>query len=229
MADNYLERRFEEHEKQSAAPRRRTITHKQRRLFFAGAMNEIGFAVVRSMCALGHKVAFCSTDEASAHDLASHTGAVHINIDIHNAKALESAIDEFVDKYGNIDIVVYNGTSSSNDDIESANISTMAERVAVEMRTMLIPIQKMVQNRNANGTDVYGRVVCINSNSTDIYSAAINGATTAMVQKLADELRRFGISTNSITAQENSTAEEVARLCRILIDDVNGFINGKHL
>lgn len=229
MADNYLERRFEEHERQSVVSHRRHVIRKQRKLFFVGAVNEIGAAVIRSMCAMGHRVAFCSSDEESAHNLASHTGAIHINIDAYDAHALQSAFDEFVANYGDVDIVIYNGWQSSSAEIENASIGDFAERVARETTAMLLPIQKMAQNRIAKRVDAFGRIVCIKSNTTDVLSAAVNGAVASVAQHLSESLKPYGVSVNAITPKNDTTPEEVARLCRFLVDDANGFVTGKDL
>ena len=66
MADNYLEKKFEEYQQRKRTPSKgRTSLSSQpmRRVFITGGANGIGQAMVRAFRSAGHRVAFCDVDE----------------------------------------------------------------------------------------------------------------------------------------------------------------------
>lgn len=87
MADNYLERRMEEHQRrQGATPARRSgrpalrrgetiVRYPSVRLIVAGGCSAEGEAIVRLMRALGCRVAFTDADSCAGQRLAQGAGA----------------------------------------------------------------------------------------------------------------------------------------------------------
>ena len=68
MADNYLEKKYEEYKSRKEGRtnhpyngRKTTVIHKTRRVFVTGGAEGIGKAIVRAFRSAGHRVAFCVT------------------------------------------------------------------------------------------------------------------------------------------------------------------------
>ena len=223
MADNYLERRFEEHERQSYAARRKSPIPKQRKVLFVGALNEVGVAVVRAVRAAGHRIATCSsTDEPS---LGVHH---HINIDNYNIENLRRATDECIEQLGGIDIIIYNYYKI----IDNENVNDIADGVRDAVAALLVPSRKMIQIYKDNGEKRFGRIVCISeltSSNINIYENIINGALSSAIKALADEAGESGITANSLTLSGKATSADVARISRFIIDEANGYLTGRNI
>ena len=89
MADNYLERRFEEH-RNGAAPqsKRAAKPAKVRKVCVVGVQTPLGLAVVRSLRVAGHNVAFCGSESEASRALAGSTGTSFTAVDVADAEAL---------------------------------------------------------------------------------------------------------------------------------------------
>lgn len=105
MADNYIERQYEQYEARKAAwekarkygkkktgitpPARTeqpgqttTEPHHYKRVFVTGGANGIGKAIVEIFCKSGYRVAFCDKDEIAGKRTAEETGAIFHQVDI---------------------------------------------------------------------------------------------------------------------------------------------------
>ena len=71
MADNYLEKKYEELQSRKSAgtrassSKKTTAIHKTRRVFVTGGAEGIGKAIVKAFRSAGHRVAFCDRNEAA--------------------------------------------------------------------------------------------------------------------------------------------------------------------
>ena len=79
MADNYLEKKYEEYksrkEGHASRPynsRKAASHHKTRRVFVTGGAEGIGKAIVKTFRSAGHRVAFCDRNEAAGKETALH-------------------------------------------------------------------------------------------------------------------------------------------------------------
>mgnify|MGYP000262347745 CR=1 FL=1 len=80
MADNYLEKKYEEYKSRKEGRtnhpyngRKTTVIHKTRRVFVTGGAEGIGKAIVRAFRSAGHRVAFCDRNEAAGKETALQT------------------------------------------------------------------------------------------------------------------------------------------------------------
>ena len=80
MADNYLEKKYEEYksrkEGHASRPynsRKAASHHKTRRVFVTGGAEGIGKAIVKTFRSAGHRVAFCDRNEAAGKETALQT------------------------------------------------------------------------------------------------------------------------------------------------------------
>ena len=114
MADNYLEKKMEEHRRGTAVkpPRRRlspigerpgmvSFKIEQLRVFVTVASTEYGAAIVRRLSEAGCKVAFTSEDDKTGRELAQTSGARH-----YPSTFKGSVVDDMEKVWGGIDALI---------------------------------------------------------------------------------------------------------------------------
>lgn len=109
MADNYIERQFEQYQAKKAAwqkPLKHTSKKtNSKRVFITGGANGIGKAIVKAFRQKNYPVAFCDKDETSGLQTAKETGAAFYLVDIQNKEALENCMLKIIKRWGDIDIL----------------------------------------------------------------------------------------------------------------------------
>ena len=115
MADNYLEKKYEEYksrkEGHASRPynsRKAASHHKTRRVFVTGGAEGIGKAIVKTFRSAGHRVAFCDVGEAAGKETALQTGTSFFHVDVSDREALENCMQQIFEEWGDIDIVINN-------------------------------------------------------------------------------------------------------------------------
>ena len=80
MADNYLEKKYEQYQVRKTSGTRTShntkTLHKTRRVFITGGAEGIGKAIVRTFRGAGHRVAFCDKNEASGKDRITNRNSI---------------------------------------------------------------------------------------------------------------------------------------------------------
>lgn len=76
MADNYLEKKYEEFQarKNGAGKKKTNSIHKMRRVFVTGGADGIGKTIVKAFRMAGNRVAFCDTNEVLGKETAEKQG-----------------------------------------------------------------------------------------------------------------------------------------------------------
>ena len=257
MADNYLEKKFEEHLNAPYKPaHRKAIPTKSRRVIVTGGAKGIGRAIVRSLRVAAHKVAFCDIDDEAGREAALSTGSDFFHVDVTDVVALRKFFRTVEEKWGGVDAIVNNVTVKQNADILEVTPEQFDLAMATDVRPILIGAQEMACMRNEPDFDrsaSYGRIVNIcstcqrqSSPGGDVHAAA-KGAIFSLTQSLAVSLSRWGIAVNSISpgkiyqfsdapgeesllppAGRVGRPDDVARLVRFLLDDASDFINAEN-
>ncbi len=212
MADNYLEKRFEEH---MNAPyktnKKHTPTH-FRRCVVTGGAHGIGAAIVKSLRTAGHKVSFCDINDALGQETALRTGANFVCLDIANVAAFQNYLNNVATSWGDIDVIINNAGIFSPQDILNLNIEDFDHVQAVNVRPVVVSAQFMAklransQNNQPNQPQKpYGRIINICSTrqrqsepSTEAYAAS-KGAIFSLTHALAQSLAPYAITVNSIS------------------------------
>lgn len=257
MADNYLEKKFEEHLNASAQPVKRHKPLRERRAIVTGGAKGIGMAIVRALRTAGHKVAFCDVDDAAGQETALRSGADFFHVDVSDANAFRDFIRQVANKWGGVDIIVNNVAIKQQSPLLDATVQQFDIAMATDVRPILIGAQEMARLRTPIPDPLpYGRIVNICSNRQtlslpghDIHAAA-KGAVFSLTHSLAISLAPYGITVNSISPGMIATAdydsvpkkyhaqhpsgrvgrpEDVARAVRFLIDDANDFMNAENI
>ena len=107
MADNYLEKKYEEYKSRKEGRtnhpyngRKTTVIHKTRRVFVTGGAEGIGKAIVRAFRSAGHRVAFCDRNEAAGKETALQTGTSFFHVDVSDQEALENCMQQIFKEWG---------------------------------------------------------------------------------------------------------------------------------
>lgn len=258
MADNYLEKRFEEHNRQTSQKSRQAKPIKIRRVFVTGGASGIGAAIVRNMRMAGNNVAFCDIDAAKGEELARTTGTMFFNVDVRNRADLEAAFDAVVNQWGDVDVLVNNvGVSMFTDMQSDVAVDVFDDLFMVNVRPVYILSRKMAIVRSCQETiNKYGRIINLCSTryiqseaSTEAYSAS-KGAIFSLTHSLAVSMSKYNVTVNSIApgwietgdydslkhedhlqhpSRRVGRPDDVARIVRFLCEENNDFINGENI
>lgn len=258
MADNYLEKKFEEHLNASSKPAVKHRPTRERKAVVTGGAKGVGMAIVRALRIAGHKVAFCDIDDIAGKETALRTGTNFHHVDVADPDAYRAFLLSVANQWGGIDIIVNNAVFKQPDALLDATLGQFDLAMASDVRPILIGAQEMARLRTSLPATErpYGRIVNICSShqrqslpGNDIQAAAM-GAVFSLTHSLAISLAPFGITVNSVspgmiaTSEFESVPEEfhvqhpsgrvgrpndVARAVRFLIDEGNDFINAENI
>lgn len=220
MADNYLERKFEEH---NAAKGRRPAVWRNvsstvrkpgyvqvkftcRRVFVTGGASGIGKAVVEAFRNAGCRVAFCDVDAKRGQTVAESTGSQFYPVDVADASALDGCLLRILKSWGDIDIVVNNAGISEFRPIEETTVDDFDRVIATNLRPVFVTSRRLALHRRESGAGAaYGRIINICSTrqqmsepGTEAYSAS-KGGVYSITHALAVSLSDLGITVNSIS------------------------------
>lgn len=258
MADNYLEKRFEEHQSKSTSDvRRNRKTVKVRRAFVTGGASGIGRAIVKALRVAGHTVAFCDIDETKGKETALKTGTTFYHVDVRDKEALAGCVRCVIEKWGDIDIIVNNVGVGNFKPITEATVEDFEEVINTNLRPVFVTSSLLARHRAKEGnTNKYGRIINLCSTrylmseaGTEGYAAS-KGGIYSLTHALAISLSEFGITVNSITpgwiecgnydelrpedheqhpSRRVGKPDDIARCVRYLCDEGNDFINGENI
>ena len=230
MADNYLEKKYEEYKSRKEGRtnhpyngRKTTVIHKTRRVFVTGGAEGIGKAIVRAFRSAGHRVAFCDRNEAA----------------------------------GDIDIIINNAGISCFSPITETGVEDFDRILSVNLRPVFITSRRLAIHRQSQeAPNPFGRIVNICSTrylmsepGSEGYAAS-KGGIYSLTHALALSLAQWHITVNSISpgwietrdyeqlrpedhAQHPSgrvgKPEDIARLCLFICQEENDFMNGENV
>lgn len=255
MADNYLEKKFEEHNAQSSVRKATHVKTKIRNVFVTGGANGIGRAIVRNMRMAGHNVAFCDIDEAAGQTLSATTGTLFLKANVCQPSELIGVLNTIAERWGSLDIIINNVGISAFSPLIQTTIETFDEVINTNVRPIFITSRYMAQMRQEKPIQ-YGRIINICSTryrqseaGTEAYSAS-KGAIASLTHALSMSMAQYGITVNCISpgwietgnyanlqptdhAQHPSgrvgKPDDIARIVRFLCDENNDFINGENI
>lgn len=221
MADNFLERKMEEHRSAQssrkpfrltpvgAKPGKLIVDFPVRNVYVTGGANGIGRAIVKAFCNAGCKVAFCDKDERAGRDTAQNYGAQFHPLDVTDYKALKESIKKVANLWGGIDILINNvGIGNFKPFLES----TLEDFTDV-LKVNLLPVwvashtfASIINEESKVCPDDYRRkIINIGSSrylmseaGTEGYSAS-KGAVASLTHSLMMSLAPLGITVNCIS------------------------------
>ena len=226
-----------------------------RRVFVTGAGHGIGRAIVEAFVDAGDKVAFCDIDTKRGEEVAQTTGARFFAMDVCDKTALENAVQQLLDEWGDLDIIVNNVGIGGFEPITETSIENFERVINTNLRSAFITSRLLAIHRKKMGaTNPYGRIVNICSTrylqsetGSEAYAAS-KGGIWSLTHALAVSLAPYHITVNCIAPgwisvnedevirpEDNAfhlsgrvgKAEDIAHTCLFLCDAKSDFINGQ--
>ena len=281
MADNYIERQQEQYEARKAAwkqaqkyGKKKTATSSQvktevageivskpdslkKRVFVTGGAEGIGRAIVEAFCKDGHQVAFCDINAVSGQQTARDTGAIFHSVDVSDKEALESCMQQILDEWKDIDILINNVGISKFSSITETSVEDFDKILSINLRPVFITSRLLAIHRKKQPSpNPYGRIINICSTRylmseprSEGYAAS-KGGIYSLTHALALSLSEWNITVNSIApgwiqthdyaqlqpedhsqhpSRRVGKPEDIARMCLFLCEENNDFINGENI
>lgn len=212
MADNYLEKKYEEYQAgkalaaKSGYGRKKTHTiRKMRRVFVTGGASGIGKAIVKAFRMAGHRVAFCDCNETEGKETAEKTGTTFFPVDVCNKDALENCIRHLLEDWGDLDIIINNAGISEFSPITETTVEDFDRILSVNLRPAFITSRLLALHRQSLPLpNPYGRIINISSTrylmsepGSEGYAAS-KGGIYSLTHALALSLAEWHITVNSI-------------------------------
>lgn len=229
MADNYLERKMEEHRaghgqvyrpKLTPSGKRQgelTFKFPPRRVLVTGGASGIGRAIVKAFCDAGCKVAFCDSDTAAGTSTAQALGARFYPLDVIDTEALEKCMQSVFDLWGDIDVLVNNVGVGNFKPLMETGIEDFDHVMHVNVRPVFVTSRRLAIHRASLSTpNPYGRIINICSTrhamseaGTEAYSAS-KGAIASLTHALMMSYSGTGVTVNAISPGWIATGDTTA-------------------
>ncbi len=182
MADNYIERQYEQYEARKAAwekkrkqGKKKTISVKSqpkdltdntiklpRKAFITGGADGIGRNIVKAFCNSQYQVAFCDKNEDLGIQTAKETGAIFYHADVSNKESLENCMHELFEKWGDMDIIINNAGISEFSPITETSVEDFDKILSINLRPVFITSRTLALHRKSQAENhPYGRIINI--------------------------------------------------------------------
>lgn len=216
MADNYIEKQYEQYAARKAAwekagkpATKKNVSKPQdekRRVFVTGGASGIGKAIVKAFCDDNCLVAFCDSNEASGRMTAIETGAMFYQVDVSDAKELEDCMQQLIATWGDIDVIINNVGIGNFAPITDTSIEDFDHIIAVNLRSVFVTARKLAIHRETlNKPNLYGRIINISSTrhlmseaGTEGYSAS-KGGVSSLTHALSISMSKWHFTVNCIS------------------------------
>lgn len=218
MADNYLERKMEEHRAGRGVSYRPKLTpsgKKQgeislkfppRRVFVTGGASGIGKAIVTAFRNAGCRVAFCDVNVKEGTLTAQSSGARFYPVDVTDVAALEQCMHDIFDLWGDIDVLINNVGVSDFKRLAESTVADFDRVMNVNVRPVFVTSRMLALHRESlPEVNPYGRIINISSTrqamsepGTEAYSAS-KGAVSSLTHALMMSFAGTGVTVNSIS------------------------------
>ena len=237
MADNYLEKKFEEYSiRKSTAKTKKIVStgpkpehievrFPTRRVFVTGGANGIGKAIVQAFRKIGCRVAFCDNDRKNGSLTAQTSGARFYPVDVCNSKALQSCMHDIFTTWGDIDILINNAGFGISGAVEFTETSDVQRLFDVNFFGMVRMNRAILPLMREQG---HGRIVNLSSVAAPVpipfqtYYSAGKAAVNSYTMALSNEVKPFGITVAAVMPGDIKTGFTAARQKNIIGDDIYG-------
>ncbi|WP_049468758.1 SDR family NAD(P)-dependent oxidoreductase [Stenotrophomonas indicatrix] len=192
-----------------------TVSSPRRRALVIGGSRGIGAAIAQRLAADGHDVAITHVSrpdgaQASLDAIRAHGGrALALQADSSDADALRRAVAATAQAFGGLDVLVVNAGLYRHTPIDSVDLPTLDQLLAVNIRGVVLAIQAALPHLSTGG-----RIITLGSNTavrtgspgSSLYAMS-KAAVAALVRELALELAPRGITINNL--QPGPTATDI--------------------
>lgn len=220
MADNYIEKQFEQYQARKSAWTKSQKTSLKKantqkpRMFVTGGAAGIGKSIVESFVNANWQVAFCDVSDVAGRALAQKTGATFFHIDVTNLDALDNCMNQLFAAWGDIDAIINNvGIAIFKSIIETTN-EDFDHILSVNLKPSFATARRLALHRQGlTAPNNFGRIINISSTRSIMSEAnsegyaASKGGINALTHALAISLSEWNITVNSISPGWIETGE----------------------
>ena len=207
MADNYLEKKYEEYRSGKNAgtatgygKKKANTLHKTRRVFITEGTGDLGRVIVKAFRRAGHRVAFGGTDEEAGKLLAEKTGTTFCHANINDKVSLANCLQHMLEDWDDLDILVNNTSDSKVTPIIETGIEDFEQNLSANLLSTFVTSRLLALHRRSQSeVNPYGRIINLSANSV------LTGSLLSLTSALA------------------------ARMCLFLCQEENGSINGENI
>ena len=187
-----------------------------------GASRGIGRDLVLALAAAGARVAAAVRDPNDAAAVVGEVAraggeAAGVALDLTDRASIERAVEETVERFGRLDILVNDAGLGTNHDALEATEQEWDELFAVNVRGLFFACQsagrRMVEQRHGRIVNLASQAGLVGIPRHAAYSAS-KGAVIALTKVLALEWAPFGVTVNSVAPTFIRTPGTAERLDR---------------
>ena len=168
-----------------------------------GAGRGIGRGIVEKLAAEGAKVVVSDVDEESARETAGAIGggAVGLRADVTSKESVEAMVEEVVDRFGRVDVLVNNAGWDKVEPFLKSNETDWERVIAINLYGTLhcckAVLPAMVEQEYGKVVNIGSDAGRVGSSGEAVYSAA-KGGIISFTKTLAREMARYKINVNCI-------------------------------
>lgn len=232
MADNYLEKKYEEYQSRKNTgtatgygKKKVNTLHKTRRVFITEGTGDLGRVIVKAFRRAGHRVAFGGMDEEAGKLLAEKTGTTFCHANINDKVSLTNCLQHMLEDWGDLDILVNNTSDNKVTPIIETSIEDFEQNLSANLLSTFVTSRLLTLHRRSQSeANPYGRIINLSANSV------VTGSLLSLTSAFAASLAEWQITVNSITTgQTQAFGEDIARMCLFLCQEENESINGENI
>lgn len=164
-----------------------------------GGSSGIGKAIVEKFVENGAEVVLADIDE-NGEEIAEDLGATFMKCDVSDQENVEQVVEDTVEKFGKLDIMVNNAGIGSNKTIEDMDREEWDKIISVDLDGVMFgckaatPHLKETEGCIINTASIYGLVGDMGATA---YNAA-KGGVVNFTRSVADDLAPYNVRVNSI-------------------------------
>jgi 3-oxoacyl-[acyl-carrier protein] reductase len=178
------------------------VSHSNRVVLVTGAGHGIGRAIAEAFASNGDRVIVADRSEDRAREVAEAIAALPVAVDVSNAAAVEQAVQDVVDRYGQIDVLVNNAGIYPNTPVLEMAEAEWDAVFDTNVKGVFLVSRAVARRMAARGAG--GRIVNISSGSAKsgrvgaAHYCASKAAVEMFTKVLAMELAPQGIVVNAV-------------------------------
>ena len=192
MADNYLEKKYEEYRSGKNAgtatgygKKKANTLHKTRRVFITEGTGDLGRVIVKAFRRAGHRVAFGGTDEEAGKLLAEKTGTTFCHANINDKVSLANCLQHMLEDWDDLDILVNNTSDSKVTPIIETGIEDFEQNLSANLLSTFVTSRLLALHRRSQSeANPYGRIINLSANS--VTTGGLLSLTSALAASLTE-------------------------------------------